>query len=107
MMVVAFRSMGTTTTRTGAGFGLDRSCWPSGWRRWGARSPSSRATPEPVWTSGSRLSDMAIRLVVADDHAVVLKGLEALLALEQDLTVVATCTNGNAALDAVQKHRPD
>jgi DNA-binding NarL/FixJ family response regulator len=50
---------------------------------------------------------MAIRLVVADDHAVVLKGLEALLALEPDLTVVATCTNGNMALDAVQKHRPD
>jgi DNA-binding NarL/FixJ family response regulator len=50
---------------------------------------------------------MAIRLVVADDHAVVLRGLEALLALEPDLAVLATCTNGNAAVEAVRKHRPD
>jgi len=50
---------------------------------------------------------MPIRLVIADDHTVVLKGLATLLALEPDLAVVATCTNGEKALAAVQRHRPD
>jgi DNA-binding NarL/FixJ family response regulator len=53
------------------------------------------------------LSDAPIRLVVADDHAVVLKGLETLLALERDLVVVATCTDGETTLDAVRRHHPD
>ena len=48
-----------------------------------------------------------IRLVIADDHAVVLKGLESLLTLEPDLAVLATCTDGEATLEAVRKHHPD
>jgi DNA-binding NarL/FixJ family response regulator len=53
------------------------------------------------------LPDVPIRLVVADDHAIVLKGLASLLALEPDLTVVATCADGEAALEAVRRHGPD
>jgi DNA-binding NarL/FixJ family response regulator len=53
------------------------------------------------------LADAPIRLILADDHAVVLKGLESLLALEPDLTVIATCTNGDATLEAVRRHHPD
>ena len=53
------------------------------------------------------MADAPIRLILADDHAVVLKGLESLLALEPDLTVVATCTNGDATLEAVRRHHPD
>ena len=53
------------------------------------------------------MSDGPIRLVVADDHAVVLKGLETLLALERDLAVVATCTDGETTLEAVRRHHPD
>jgi len=34
---------------------------------------------------------MKIRLVIADDHTVVLQGLRALLALEPDLEVLAIC----------------
>ena len=49
----------------------------------------------------------AIRLIIADDHAVVLKGLESLLALEPDMTVVTTCINGDATLEAVRRHHPD
>jgi len=52
------------------------------------------------------LADTKIRIVIADDHAIVLKGLESLLALEADLAVVATCTNGEATLAAVRQHRP-
>ena len=56
--------------------------------------------------SGFPLAD-AIRLVIADDHAIVLKGLESLLTLEPDMEVVATCNNGERTLEAVSLDRPD
>ncbi len=48
-----------------------------------------------------------VRLVVADDHPVVLQGVSWLLEREDDLEVVARCTSGDATLDAVRAHRPD
>jgi len=53
------------------------------------------------------LADAPIRIVIADDHAVVVKGLETLLSLESDLKVVATCTSGDRTLEAVRRHHPD
>ncbi len=50
---------------------------------------------------------MPIRLVLADDHPIVLDGLEALFRLEHDFQVVARCTDGAAALATVRRHRPD
>lgn len=50
---------------------------------------------------------MTIRLVLADDHTVVLQGLRALLALEPDIDVAALCTDGEEAVEAVVLHRPD
>lgn len=50
---------------------------------------------------------MPISLVIADDHPLVLGGLEALLATQPDLSVVARCADGETALEAVDKHRPD
>jgi len=50
---------------------------------------------------------MTIRLVIADDHTVVLQGLQALLALEPDLEVVALCRDGSEVVEAVALHRPD
>ena len=50
---------------------------------------------------------MAIRLVIADDHPIVLNGLEKLFELEPDFEVLAKCTDGEAALQAVLEHRPD
>jgi DNA-binding NarL/FixJ family response regulator len=50
---------------------------------------------------------MPIRLVLADDHPVVLDGLERVFEVEHDLEVVARCTNGEEALAAVRRHRPD
>jgi DNA-binding NarL/FixJ family response regulator len=55
----------------------------------------------------SRMPNTSIRLVVADDHTIVLHGLASLLALEPDLAVVATCTTGEATVDAVRKLSPD
>lgn len=49
----------------------------------------------------------AIRLVLADDHALVLEGLRSLLAHEEDILVIATATDGERLLDAVQRFNPD
>ncbi len=48
-----------------------------------------------------------IRLVLADDHAVVVMGLEAVLSLEPDLEIVATADDGRAAVEAYRRERPD
>lgn len=48
-----------------------------------------------------------IRIVLADDHALVLEGLRALLAAEPDLHLVATATDGERLLEAVQRFKPD
>ena len=48
-----------------------------------------------------------IRVVLAEDQAMVLGALAALLEMEPDIAVVARATTGRAALDAVTKHTPD
>lgn len=50
---------------------------------------------------------MSIRVVLADDHRMVLEALEQVLRFEPDVEVLATCIDGFEALDAVRKHRPD
>jgi two-component system response regulator DesR len=48
-----------------------------------------------------------IRLLLADDQALVRGALSALLGLEPDLEVVAEVGSGDAVLAAVLEHRPD
>lgn len=48
-----------------------------------------------------------IRVVLADDHAMVRRGLEQLLAAEPDIEVVGMAPDGAAALELVQDTRPD
>lgn len=50
---------------------------------------------------------MAIRLVIADDHPLILEALAGLFRSEEDIEVVAACTQGIEALEAVRRHRPD
>jgi DNA-binding NarL/FixJ family response regulator len=50
---------------------------------------------------------MIIRLVLADDHRIILEGLEQLFRRERDFEILATATNGEDALAAVRQHRPD
>ena len=50
---------------------------------------------------------MPIRVVIADDHPIVLEGLAQLFALEKDFQVVARCHNGEEALEAVERLAPD
>jgi two-component system, NarL family, nitrate/nitrite response regulator NarL len=50
---------------------------------------------------------MAIRLVLTDDHPLILDGLEQLVRLAGDFEVLERCVSGAEALRAVEAHRPD
>ena len=50
---------------------------------------------------------MTIRLLLADDQALVRGALTALLNLEPDLEVVSEVGTGDAVVAAVLEHRPD
>ena len=50
---------------------------------------------------------MTVRVVLAEDQALVAGAFASLLELEPDVEVVATAADGAAALAAVREHRPD
>ena len=49
---------------------------------------------------------MSIRVVIADDHAVVRGGLEQLLSTADDIELVGIAADGFEAVEAVQRERP-
>lgn len=51
--------------------------------------------------------DKPIRVVMVDDHQVVLDGFIAHLEQEPEIEVVATASNGLEALELVKLHQPD
>lgn len=50
---------------------------------------------------------MPIRLVLADDHPLILDGLENLFHAEKEFDVLARCRDGLETLQAVRRHKPD
>ena len=48
-----------------------------------------------------------IRVIIVDDHQVVLEGFMARLKMEPEIEVVATASNGLAAIDIVKEFTPD
>lgn len=50
---------------------------------------------------------MPIRIIIADDHAVVREGLVALLCREADIEIVAEAANGQEAVALFRQHKPD
>jgi two-component system, NarL family, response regulator DesR len=56
---------------------------------------------------GSSLNAGGIRVVLAEDQAMVLGALAALLELENDIAVVASTANGREAREAVLRLKPD
>lgn len=48
-----------------------------------------------------------IRLVLADDHPLLMDGLEQLFEAEPDMEILATCSDGAKALETVERERPD
>jgi two-component system NarL family response regulator len=49
----------------------------------------------------------AIRIVIADDHELYRRGIEALMGSEADLAIVADTSSASAAVEAAMVHRPD
>ncbi len=50
---------------------------------------------------------MPIRVMLADDHALVLEGLRSLLDAEDDIEVVGTASDGSQVLEVARALRPD
>jgi DNA-binding NarL/FixJ family response regulator len=48
-----------------------------------------------------------IRLILADDHPIVLQGLQRLFSSHEEFDVVSSCEDGVRAIEAVRTHRPD
>jgi DNA-binding NarL/FixJ family response regulator len=53
------------------------------------------------------MPDAPIRLILADDHPIVLHGLQQLFERHRDFRVVACCLTGEAALDVVRREPAD
>lgn len=49
----------------------------------------------------------AIRVLIADDHALVRESIKAILANEKDIEIVATASGGQEAVDLSEIHHPD
>ncbi len=52
-------------------------------------------------------SDARIRVLIADDHAIVRQGLVGILNAESDIVVVAEAENGRQAVEQARRHHPD
>jgi two-component system, NarL family, response regulator len=51
--------------------------------------------------------DPQIRILIVDDHPMIRAGLEATLAPETDITVIATASNGREGIELFRLHQPD
>jgi len=56
--------------------------------------------------AGGKMADK-IRVLLADDHAVVRQGIRRFLEEADDIEVVAEAANGREALERIREHRPD
>jgi DNA-binding NarL/FixJ family response regulator len=54
---------------------------------------------------GKRIRSLSV--IVADDHPIVLGGLATLLGQDRSLRLVATCANGQEAIEAIRTLKPD
>ena len=53
------------------------------------------------------MSSDEIRVVLADDHAVVRAGLKAVLGIAKDITVIGEAKDGKEAVALAERFRPD
>lgn len=58
-------------------------------------------------TTAGPLGSEKIRVLIADDHIMVLEGLAAIISRQPDMVVVAEASNGRQAVELWRTHRPD
>src|SRR5947209_6758708 len=78
-------------------------------RRGRLRPRSQQGIWRLIWTrsTGSQYGEAVIRVVIADDHSVVRRGLRQLLDGESEFEVVAEASDLDGARRYVRGHRPD
>jgi signal transduction histidine kinase/ActR/RegA family two-component response regulator len=72
-----------------------------------AQTAASPATPHAVAPAGSDAAGRKIRVLLADDHAVVRDGLGKLLQLQASIEVIGRASDGQQALDMALQLQPD
>ena len=70
-------------------------------------APRRQAIRRPRAHTSSARTAQRLSIIVADDHPIMLAGLDALFARESDFIVLARCADGHEALRAVAAYRPD
>ena len=53
------------------------------------------------------MTSSTIKILVADDHAIIRKGIAAMLAIVPDIELVGTATNGREAVAMAEELNPD
>lgn len=71
----------------------------------GAEEPLQKTAPDNEYTDQE--SPRVIRVLLADDHALVREGTRRLIEAEGDVEVVAEAANGEEAIEAATRLRPD
>ena len=88
----------------------------AGWQDWRSVSPSEfqgqwykcpHSSPNRTKRNRRLTMSAPIRVLIADDHAIVRKGIRALLATKHDLQVVGEAGNGSEAVSQAQSLHPD
>ena len=60
-----------------------------------------------IWLANNTMSEQAIRVLIVDDHKLVLKSIETMLSRESDIQVVGKAENGRAAIELAKEEEPD
>jgi DNA-binding NarL/FixJ family response regulator len=67
-----------------------------------------KVDPRPSNAAYTALDEMnTIRVLIADDHALVRESIRAILANQGDMEIVATASDGNEAVQMAMTHQPD
>ena len=70
------------------------------------RNNSSHQSAPCILNQTDQVRERAMRVLLADDHPIVLGGLRALLQAEPGVEIVATAPDGASALEMIRAHEP-
>ena len=60
-----------------------------------------------TYFKGGKINNMAVKIMIADDHSMIREGLKNLLELDGDIQVISEAVDGEDCLDKLQVVKPD